>query len=101
VRRRASAHRARPPPDAPPAATGCAGWSVDLKIAYEVKGTVGEHHATLTTTIRATENLRTAVSTMFRYDVTWLACVDDDGVYIGYVTLRSITQLLAGAYRDG
>jgi osmoprotectant transport system ATP-binding protein len=74
---------------------------VDLKIAHEGKGTVGEHHATLTTTIRATENLRTAVSTMFRYDVTWLACVDDDGVYIGYVTLRSITQLLAGAYRDG
>jgi osmoprotectant transport system ATP-binding protein len=74
---------------------------VDLKIAHEVKGTVGEHHATMTTTIRATENLRTAVSTMFRYDVTWLACVDDDGVYIGYVTLRSITQLLAGAYRDG
>lgn len=74
---------------------------VDLKTAHEEKGTVGEHHATLATTIRATENLRTAVSTMFRYDVTWLACVDEDGAYIGYVTLRSITQLLAGAYRDG
>ena len=74
---------------------------VDLKTAREEKGSVGEHNAALATTIRATENLRTAVSTMFRHDVTWLACVDDDGMYIGYVTLRGITQLLARAYSDG
>jgi osmoprotectant transport system ATP-binding protein len=72
-----------------------------MNTAREEKGTVGEHNAALATTIRATENLRTAVSTMFRHDVTWLACVDDDGMYIGYVTLRGITQLLARAYSDG
>jgi osmoprotectant transport system ATP-binding protein len=74
---------------------------VGLETAREVKGKVAEHHESLPTTIRATENLRTAASTMFRHDMTWLACVDEDGVYIGYVTLRGITQLLARAYSDG
>jgi osmoprotectant transport system ATP-binding protein len=46
------------------------------------------------------EDLRTAVSTMFRHDVSWLACVDDDGVFKGYVTLRGITHLLAEVYSD-
>ena len=64
-------------------------------------GTVGENHEPLPTTIKLSENLRTAVSTMFRHDVAWLACVDDDGLFKGYVTLRGITHLLAEAYRDG
>ncbi len=39
------------------------------------------------------EDLRTAVSLMFTHGVTWLACVDDDGFYKGYITQRGITQL--------
>ena len=74
---------------------------VDLRTAREEKGSVGEHHQALPTTIRETENLRTAVSSMFRHDVTWLAVVDDDGMYLGYVTLRAITRLLSTAYSDG
>jgi osmoprotectant transport system ATP-binding protein len=74
---------------------------VDLATARENRGKVGEHSGALPTTIKASENLRTAVSTMFRHDVTWLAVTDDDGFYTGYVTLRGITRLLSGAYRDG
>ncbi len=74
---------------------------VDLRAARETRGRVGEHVEGLPTTIDLSENLRTAVSTMFRHDVSWLACVDDDGIFKGYVTLRGITHLLAQAYRDG
>ncbi len=74
---------------------------VDLRMARGNRGTVGENHESLPTTIDLGENLRTAVSTMFRHDVSWLACVDGDGLFCGYVTLRGITHLLAQAYRDG
>jgi osmoprotectant transport system ATP-binding protein len=74
---------------------------VELETARSLKGKVAEHHESLPTTIRADENLRTAVSTMFRHDVSWLACVDEDGVFQGYVALRGVTHLLARAYRDG
>jgi osmoprotectant transport system permease protein len=46
------------------------------------------------------DDLRNAVSLMFTHGVTWLACVDDDGFYKGYVTQRGITQLLGATYRD-
>jgi osmoprotectant transport system ATP-binding protein len=74
---------------------------VDLATARSTRGEVGENVQSLPTTINLGENLRTAVSTMFRHDVSWLACVDDDGMFRGYVTLRGITHLLAQAYRDG
>ena len=67
---------------------------VDLRMARGTRGKVGENVEGLPTTIKLTENLRTAVSTMFRHDVGWLACVDDDGLFKGYVTLRGITHLL-------
>jgi osmoprotectant transport system ATP-binding protein len=74
---------------------------VQLSVARAGKGKVGENHEVLPTTVKPGENLRTAVSTMFRHDVSWLACIDDDGMFKGYVTLRSITRLLSEAYRDG
>ncbi|MCP4328775.1 MAG: CBS domain-containing protein, partial [Alphaproteobacteria bacterium] len=74
---------------------------VDLHTAQTTKGKVGEHHETLPTTINVNEDLRTAVSTMFRHDVAWLACVDYDRIFKGYVTLRGITHLLGEAHRDG
>lgn len=74
---------------------------VKLNAIRDLQGTVGEHHEALPTTIRPDENLRTAVSTMFRHDVTWLACVDADGMFQGYVTMRAITRLLSETYRDG
>jgi osmoprotectant transport system ATP-binding protein len=74
---------------------------VELAAARAAKGKVGENHETLPTTVTPDENLRTAVSTMFRHDVTWLACVDGDGMFKGYVTLRGITRMLSETYRDG
>jgi osmoprotectant transport system ATP-binding protein len=75
------------------------GW-VGIKTAQGAQGSVGDNAESLPSTAKLSENLRTAVSTMFRHDVSWLACVDDDGMFKGLVTLRNITHLLAGAYRD-
>ncbi|HWJ89396.1 MAG TPA: ABC transporter ATP-binding protein [Pelagibacterium sp.] len=74
---------------------------VQLSVARANKGKVGDHHENLPTTVKPDEDLRTAVSTMFRHNVSWLACIDKDGTFVGYVTLRSITGLLSEAYRDG
>ena len=63
------------------------------------KGTVGEHQEPLPGIVNVDDDLRTAVSMMFTHGVTWLACVDDDGFYRGYVTQRGITRLLGATYR--
>ncbi len=74
---------------------------VSIEAARGAKGTVGENYEPLPTTIKADEDLRTAVSTMFRHDNAWLAVVDRDGQFTGYVTLRGITHLLGEAYKNG
>jgi osmoprotectant transport system ATP-binding protein len=71
---------------------------VRMEEARERRGTVGEHHERLPGIIKVTDDLRKAVATMFEHDVTWLACVDDDGFYKGYVTQRGITHLLGATY---
>ena len=73
---------------------------VRLSEARGQSGRVGENHAKLPTTIRLGEDLRNAVSAMFAADETWLACVDEDGLYRGYITQRGITHLLGATYRD-
>lgn len=74
---------------------------VTLEIARSRKGTVGEHYEKLPTVVSPADDLRTAVSTMFARDVSWLACVDEDGFFKGYVTQRGITHALGATYRDG
>ncbi|MPY72912.1 MAG: betaine/proline/choline family ABC transporter ATP-binding protein [Alphaproteobacteria bacterium] len=64
------------------------------------RGTVGEHHDKLRGVVNVDEDLRAAVSMMFTHDITWLACVDDDGFYKGYITQRGITHALGATYRD-
>jgi osmoprotectant transport system ATP-binding protein len=32
--------------------------------------------------------------------MSWLACVDEDGMFKGYVTLRGVRSQLAETYRD-
>jgi osmoprotectant transport system ATP-binding protein len=49
--------------------------------------------------IRSDADLRTAVALMFTHDMTWLACVDADGCFIGRVTQASITHRLGDTYR--
>ncbi|MEO8716433.1 MAG: ATP-binding cassette domain-containing protein, partial [Acetobacteraceae bacterium] len=73
---------------------------VRLEEAQGRRGTVAENHEGLPGVIGPGDDLRTAVSLMFTHDVTWLACVDADGFYKGYITQRGITHLLGAAYRD-
>jgi osmoprotectant transport system ATP-binding protein len=72
---------------------------IRLDAVRERKGLVAENIEPLPGTVNVKEDLRTAVSLMFTHDVTWLACVDDDGFYKGYVTQRGITHTLGAAYR--
>ena len=73
---------------------------VRVEIARDKKGTVAEHQEPLPGVINIDDDLRTAVSLMFTHGVTWLACVDHDGFYKGYVSQRSITNALGATYRD-
>jgi osmoprotectant transport system ATP-binding protein len=73
---------------------------VRLDVAQGKKGLVAENHEPLPGVVDAQEDLRTAVSLMFTYGVTWLACVDGDGFYKGYITQRGITQMLATTSRS-
>jgi osmoprotectant transport system ATP-binding protein len=63
---------------------------VRLETAREKRGAVGESHEPLPGVVNARDDLRTAVSLMFTHDVMWLACVDDDGFYQGYITQRGV-----------
>jgi osmoprotectant transport system ATP-binding protein len=62
------------------------------------KGLIAENVEKLPGMVNVKEDLRTAVSMMFTHDITWLACVDDDGFYKGYVTQRGITRVLGATY---
>jgi osmoprotectant transport system ATP-binding protein len=73
---------------------------VRLETVREKRGLVGENHEALPGVVNLGDDLRTAVSVMFTHDVSWLACVDADGFYKGYITQRGITHLLGAAYRD-
>jgi osmoprotectant transport system ATP-binding protein len=71
---------------------------LQLNDARNKRGSVGDHAEALPGLINVNDDLRNAVSAMFSHGVTWLACVDDDGFYKGYVTQRGISQLLGAGY---
>ena len=71
---------------------------VRLEVARDRRGTVAEHQEPLPGVVNVDDDLRTAVSIIFTHGVTWLACIDDDGFYKGYVSQRSITHLLGATY---
>jgi len=79
---------------------GRARGMIRLDEAQGKRGLVSEHVEPLPGVINIKDDLRVAVSMMFSHGATWLACVDDDGFYKGYVTQRGITQLLGSGYRD-
>ncbi len=79
---------------------GRARGMVRLEAAEGRQGLVAENHDGLKGLINVRADLREAVSMMFTHDLTWLACVDDDGFYRGYITQRSITHLLGATYRE-
>jgi osmoprotectant transport system ATP-binding protein len=72
---------------------------VRIEMARSRRGTVGENYEALPGIVNVGDDLRKAVAEMFQHDVTWLACVDDEGFYTGYVTQRGITHLLGATYR--
>jgi osmoprotectant transport system ATP-binding protein len=79
---------------------GRARGMIRIDEAQNKKGLVSEHVEPLPGVINVREDLRNAVSMMFSHGATWLACVDDDGFYKGYVTQRGITQLLGTTSRN-
>jgi osmoprotectant transport system ATP-binding protein len=62
-------------------------------------GTVAEHSVALAATITPEDDLRTAVSLMFRHAVSWLPVIDAEGRFKGCITQRGITHLLGKTYR--
>jgi len=48
--------------------------------------------------VPATADLRAAVSKMFENNVEWLACVDEEGRYVGTLDQRTVTHLLGMTY---
>jgi osmoprotectant transport system ATP-binding protein len=71
---------------------------VRLDAVRDKRGLIAENVEKLPGVVNIRDDLRTAVSMMFTHDVTWLACVDDDGFYKGYVTQRGITRVLGATY---
>lgn len=73
---------------------------VTIEAARGKRSKIGENHEALPTTISPEAELTAAVSTMFRYDLSWLPCIDDADRFVGFITLRGITHLLGEAYHD-
>jgi len=48
--------------------------------------------------VPVTADLRAAVSKMFENNVDWLACVDEEGRYVGTLDQRTVTHLLGMTY---
>ena len=74
--------------------------SIHLPDVKGLQGYVADHRSDLPVLVQADHDLRSAVSSMFRHDKSWLVCVDGDGRFIGNVTQRGITHLLGETYRD-
>jgi osmoprotectant transport system ATP-binding protein len=72
---------------------------LDLAAVRDRAGPVAEHHTALPATVRLEDDLRAAVSMMFMHDVRWLACVDRDGTFAGFITQPGITRMLGETYR--
>lgn len=63
------------------------------------QGVVDQHCKTLLTHGVVDEDLRSVVSSMFRHDVSWLACLDTEGRFQGYTTQDKIRHVLSSTYR--
>jgi len=63
-------------------------------------GSVSTKARPLPAVIAAETDLRTAVALMFTHGVTWLACVDKDGRFIGQVTQAGIMRRMGETYRQ-
>jgi len=75
---------------------------VSKGVAQTTGGSCGEHYFGLKAIAHVDDDLRKIASLMFTHDQTWLPCVDDNGVLVGYISQRGITHYLGATYhRDG
>lgn len=74
--------------------------SLHLNDIVELSGLVGDHQSPLPVLIRMEEDLRSAVSSMFRHDRSWLVVVDHEGKFAGNITQRGITHHLGATYKE-
>jgi osmoprotectant transport system ATP-binding protein len=63
-------------------------------------GLAGDHMNALPTTISPEADMRSAVSSMFRHDTSWLVVIDAKGNFIGNITQRGVTHQLGSTYRE-
>lgn len=73
---------------------------INQRIAEGESGKAGDLAHPLSFTVRARDDLRTAVSSMFTHNVSWVAVLDDGGHLIGYVSQQDITDLLGTVRGD-
>ncbi len=67
---------------------------VNKHLCKEEKGLVGQHALGVQAKININENLHVAVANMYATGVDWLAVVDDDGKYKGYLDQHLISSLI-------
>lgn len=67
---------------------------VNKHLCKEEKGLVGQHALSVQSKININENLHVAVANMYATGVDWLAVVDDDGKYKGYLDQHLISSLI-------
>ncbi len=75
------------------------GYITSEKIKGDKIGIVSEYIDPIPGTIHENDNLHDAVSQMYVHASDWLAVVDDDGAYKGYITQHMIASLLGEAPR--
>ena len=61
-------------------------------------GSCGERGKRIAACVPASADLRAAVSKMFENNVDWLACVDEEGRFLGTLDQRTVTHLLGMTY---
>lgn len=71
-----------------------------LEDAQGKGGDVNSQYRPLATKAHLDEDLRSALSSMFRHGISWLACVDADGLFHGCITQSGIRYELGGIYRN-
>ena len=75
------------------------GYITKGEIKGDQRGIVSEYIDPIPGTIHVNDNLHDAVSQMYAHASDWLAVVDDDGAYKGYITQHIIASLLGEAPR--
>ncbi len=74
--------------------------SLHLNDIIDQPGLVGDHKASLPIVIGLQEDLRSAVSSMFRHDTSWLVVTGENGEFVGNITQRGVTHHLGSTYRE-